>query len=164
MFPGIGALAGMPSDFRFPFDSLLELRGILSAEEIQTPNDRDRKGDPIRHVAKCGLASATTIGCLTGFKSHVRRYFALGSRDSVEAAVYPHNNNSHNNDSGPFSKAGDSGSVIVDARGKFVALLTSGTGPTDTSDITYGSPMHWLWDIIKAEFPGADLYFDSDDH
>ena len=158
MFPGIGT-AGMPSDFRFPFDSLLELRGILSAKEIQTPNDRDRKGDPIRHVAKCGLASATTIGCLTGFESHVRRYFALGSRDSVEAAVYP-----HNNDSGPFSKAGDSGSIIVDARGKFVALLTSGTGPTDTSDITYGSPIHWLWDIIKAEFPGADLDFEDDNH
>jgi hypothetical protein len=154
-FPRIGVV----SKLCYPFENLLELQGIISAEEIQTPNDRDYKGNPMQHVVKRGLTSHTTVGCLTGFESHVRRYFTLGSRDSVEAAVY-----TYNNDSGPFSKPGDSGSIIVDARGKFVALLTSGTGPTDTSDITYGSPMHWLWDIIKAEFPGANLYFEDDNH
>jgi hypothetical protein len=66
-----------------------KLRGILSAEEIRTPNNKDHKGDPMRYVIKRGLTTLTTIGCLTGFESHVRRYFALGSRDSVEAAVYP---------------------------------------------------------------------------
>jgi hypothetical protein len=88
----------------------------------------------------------------------VRRYFFLGSLDSVEAAVYR-----YDNDSGPFSRRGDSGSVIVDALGKFVALLTGGTGPADSPDITFGSPMYWLWEIIEAQFPGADLYFEDDD-
>jgi len=101
----------------------------------------------------------TTIGRLNGFESHVRRYFTLGKHDSVEAAVY-----SYDNDSGPFSKRGDSGSIIVDALGKFVALLTGGTGLTDSSDITFGSPMYWLWEIIKVEFPGACLYFEDDDN
>ena len=101
----------------------------------------------------------TTIGCLTGFESHVHRYFALDSRDSVEAAVYP-----YDNDSGPFSRVRDSGSIIVDALGKFVALLTGGTGPTDSSDITFGSPMYWLWETIKVQFPGANLYFEDDDN
>ena len=154
MYPRINA----PSDFHYPAERLLELRGILSAEEMRTPNNKDRKGDPMRYVIKHGHTTLTTIGCLTGFESHVRRYFALGSRDSVEASVY-----AYDNDSGPFSKSGDSGSIIVDARGKFVALLTSGTGPTDSSDITFGSPMHWLWEIIEAEFPGANLYFEDDD-
>ena len=72
----------------------------------------------------------------------------------MEAAVLP-----YDNDSGPFSRGGDSGSIIIDARSKFIALLTGGTGPTDSSDIMFGSPMYCLWEIIKAKFPGADLYF-----
>ncbi|KAL6306401.1 hypothetical protein BKA93DRAFT_729418, partial [Sparassis latifolia] len=144
MYPRINA----PSDFDYPAERLLELRGILSAEEIRTPNNKDHKGDPMRYVIKRGLTTLTTIGCLSGFESHVRRYFALGSRDSVEAAVYP-----YDNDSGPFSRGGNSGSIIVDALGKVVALLTGGMGPTDSSDITFGSPMYWLWEIIKAQFP-----------
>jgi hypothetical protein len=148
-----------PSNFEYPADRLLKPQGILSAEEIHTPNNKDHNGDPMRYVIKRGLTTLTTIGCLTGFESHVRRYFALGTRDSVEAAVYP-----YDNDSGPFSRSGDSGSIIVDALGKFVALLTGGMDPTDSSDITFGSPMYWLWEIIKAEFPGANLYFKDDDN
>jgi hypothetical protein len=155
MYPRIDA----PSDFDYPAERLLELRGILSAEEIRTPNNKDHKGDPMRYVLKRGLTTLTTIGCLNGFESHVRRYFTLGNCDSVEAAVYP-----YDNDSGPFSRRGDSGSIIVDALGKFVALLTGGTGPTDSSDITFGSPMYWLWEIIKAEFRSANLYFEDDDN
>ncbi|KAI6154798.1 hypothetical protein BKA82DRAFT_23219 [Pisolithus tinctorius] len=64
----------------------------------------------------------------------------------------------------PFSMYGDSGSIIVDALGKFVALLTGGTGPTDSSDIMSGTPMHWLWDVIKTRFPGASLYFEDDNN
>ncbi|KAF8464347.1 hypothetical protein DFH94DRAFT_785619 [Russula ochroleuca] len=155
MYPRIDA----PSDFDYPVERLLELRGILSAEEIRTPNNKDHKGNAMRYVIKRGLTTLTTIGCLNGFESHVRRYFALGSRDSVEAAVYPYDNNS-----GPFSRGGDSGSIIVDALGKFVALLTGGTGATDSSDITFGTPMYWLWEIIKAQFSGANLDFEDDDN
>ena len=149
---------GVSSDFDYPAERLLELRGILTAEEIRTPDNADRNGDPVRYVIKRGLATLTTIGCLNGFESHVRRYSALGSRDSVEAAVY-----SHGNGSGPFSMGGDSGSIIVDAHGKFVALLTGGTGPTHSPDITFCSPMFWLWDIIEAQFPGANLSFEDND-
>ncbi|KAI6007536.1 hypothetical protein F5J12DRAFT_720683, partial [Pisolithus orientalis] len=154
MYPLVDA----PSDFDYPVDRLLNLRGILSAE-IRTPNNEDHKGDPMRYVIKRGLTTLTTIGCLNGFESHVRRYCALGSRDSVETAVYP-----YDTISGPFSRGRDSESIIVDALGKFVALLTGGTGPTDTSEITFGTPMHWLWDVIKTQFPGANLYFDADDN
>ena len=33
-----------------------------------------------------------------------------------------------------------------------------------TSDIMFGSPMYWLWEIIKAEFRGANLYFVDEDN
>ena len=129
---------GVSSDSDYPVERLLELRGIPSAEEIRTPNNKDRNGDPMRYIIKFGLTMLTTISCLTGFVSHVHRYFALGSCDSVEAAVYP-----YTNDSSPFSRGGNSGSIIVDALGKFVALLTSGVGPIHSSDITFGLPMYW---------------------
>src|SRR5258706_14104419 len=67
----------------------LELRGILSTEEIRTPNNTGHDGVPTRYVMKLGHTTLTALGCLTGFESHVRRYFAVGSRNSVEAAVYP---------------------------------------------------------------------------
>lgn len=68
-----------------------------------------------------------------------------------------------------FSVGGDSGSLVVDADGKFTALLTGGSninpndGLVDKTDITYATPMHWLWRIISAKFPGANLYWSNDD-
>lgn len=72
---------------------------------------KDRTDEPVRYVIKRGLTTHTTVGCLTGFESHVRRYFALGigKRDSVEAAILP-----YDTDHRSFSIPGDSGSVIVD--------------------------------------------------
>ena len=148
----------VPSNFDYPANRLPVLRIILSGEEIRTPS-KDCKGDPTRYVMKRGLTTSTTVGCLNGFEFHVCRYFTLGRRNSVEAAVY-----SFYNDSSPFSEGGDSGSAIVDAFSKFTVLLTGGMGSAYFSDITFGTPMCWLWGIIKAEFPGAKLYFGDDDN
>jgi hypothetical protein len=145
-----------PHEFVYPSEGLFKLRGILTQEEIRTPNNKTPQGDPIRRVIKRGFTTLTTVGGLSGFLSHVRRYFVTGNIDSVEVAIHPHNSNS-----GPFSRGGDSGSVIVDDLGRFVALLTGGTGNTDSSDITFGTPMHWLWLLILAKFDGANLYWDD---
>ena len=40
----------------------------------------------------------------------------------------------------PLSRGGDSGAAIVGANNDFIAQLTSGSGPTDSSGITYGTP------------------------
>ena len=145
-----------PHEFVYPPEGLFELRGILTQEEIRTPNNKTLQGDPIRRVIKRGFTTLTTVGGLSGFSSYARRYFTTGNLDSVEATIHPHN-------SCPFSKRGDSGSAIVDAKGRFVALLTGGTGKTDSLDITYGTPMHWLWPLILAKFDGANLYWGNDD-
>jgi len=145
------------SDFVYPHDRLLKLQDILSAKEIRKPNNKDIRENDMLYVIKHGSTTLTTIGCLTGFESVVRRYSILGPLDSTEAAIHP-----YNNQSGPFSRGGDSGAIIVDALGKFVGLLLGGTGLTDSSDITYASPMHWVWEIIKVKFSGANLYWDDD--
>ena len=76
-------------------------RDSLRRRDTHTHN-KDRNGDPMRCIIICSLTTLTTVGCSTGFVSHVYRYFALGSRDSVEAAVCPYDNGS-----GPFSRGGD---------------------------------------------------------
>jgi hypothetical protein len=143
--------------FDYPYDDrLFKLRGILTADQISQPYNQDLKGDPVRFVIKRGHTTLTTIGRLARFESHQRRYSLVGTFDSIEAAIYPYDNKF-----GPFSRCGDSGALITDPEGKFTALLTSGTGPIDLSDITYATPMYWLWeDVIRPQFPGADLYFD----
>ena len=147
----------VPSEFDYPEDRLYQLKVILAAAKIRESNSQDIMGDPTRFVIKRGLTTLTTIGRLNGFESHQRRYGLFGNFDSVEAAVYP-----YDNDSGPFSRGGDSGAAIVGANNDIVAQLTGGAGPTDSSDITYGTPMEWLWNIvIKGEFPNAVLFFDN---
>ena len=161
MYPRIGAA----SDFNYPVGRLLELRGILSKEATRKPTNKDSKGD-LKHfvIKRSPTGSFTTIGFLSGFESHRRQYLGDATRDSVEAAIVPYyHGGPFSNGSGQFSTGGDSGSIIVDALGKFVALLTGGTGPTVSPDITFGTPMHWLWEVIKAKFEGANLYFDDDD-
>ncbi|KAL5633143.1 hypothetical protein ACGC1H_003589 [Rhizoctonia solani] len=144
------------SKFDYPYDRLFKLGAILSAAKMREPTSQNRKGDPVHFVIKRGPATHTTIGRLTGFESHKRLYLLLGNLDSVEVAIYP-----YNNDYGPFSKSGDSGALIAGSLAEFGALLTSGTGSTDSCDITYGTPMFWLWnDVIKPQFPDANLYFD----
>jgi hypothetical protein len=147
----------VPSDFKYPDNGLLDLRGMLTANQINNPTNLNLQGDRVRRVLKRGFTTNTTIGTLTKFMSFVRQYFQTGNRESLEVAIL-----SHEQDSGTFSKGGDSGSIIVSTIGEFLALLTGGTNKgTDSPDITYATLFEWVWDLVKAEFPGANLYFDN---
>ncbi|KAJ3529530.1 hypothetical protein NM688_g7841 [Phlebia brevispora] len=148
-----------PHEFEYPEEGLLKLHGFLSDENIRNSHNKTLEGDPIRCVIKRGPKTLTTVGDLSGYLSHVRRNFLTGEMNLTEVAIHP-----HNNDTVPFSRDGDSGSIIVDASGVLVALLTGGAGQTDLSDITNGIPMFWLWNLILAKFPGANLYWDDDDN
>ncbi|KAI6152619.1 hypothetical protein BKA82DRAFT_4512578 [Pisolithus tinctorius] len=106
------------------------------------------------YVIKHGLTTLTTIGRATGCFSYASEYFSNQThRDSIEWAILP-----YDSDSGAFSKGGDSGSVIACGTGDFGGLLTGGSGKTESSDVNYATPMFWLWVIIKAKFPNANLY------
>ncbi len=53
-----------------------------------------------------------------------------------------------------FLKPGDSGSVIVDGLGKIGGVLNGGT---ESLEVTYATPMWWLWPRVKQQFPNAYL-------
>jgi hypothetical protein len=143
--------------FRYPLDRLFRLRDILPAAEIIDPNSRDHNGNPVRYVIKRASTKRTTIGCLGGFDSYQRRYNSLGHMDSIEMAIF-----SYNDDSGPFSRPGDSGAVFADSHAKFGGLVTGGTRPIDSSDVTYATPMVWLWNkVLKINYSRANLYFED---
>ena len=148
----------VPSEFRCPQRGLAEVKGILTAEQINEPNRKDGEGELIRRVIKRGMTSKTTVGGMTKLRTHVRHYLSLGPRDSIEVTILPHPDLP-----GPFSRGGDSGALITDPFFRFVALLTSGSGMgnADLSDITYGTPFDWIWNLVKDEYPGAVLYFDD---
>lgn len=147
----------VPSEFEYPLDGLANIQGMLTVDEINKPNNLNLAGGAIRRVIKRGVTTNTTVGTMTKFKTHTRQYLSLGTpRDSIKVTILP-----HSDPPGPFSCSSDSGALIIDALFKFVALLTGGTGNTDTSDITYGTPIEWVWGLIKVRFPGANLYFEN---
>ncbi|KAF8467938.1 hypothetical protein DFH94DRAFT_795956 [Russula ochroleuca] len=150
MYPRTDAQSG----FKYPAERLLELRGILAEDRMRHPDTKDHDGENCLYVIKRGLTTLTTIGRATGLFSYAREYFPNQThRDSIEWAILP-----YDNDSGAFSKGGDSGSMIASGTGEFGGLLTGGSGKTESSDTTYGTPMFWLWLVIKAKFPNANLY------
>lgn len=160
--------------FKYPVDRLYRLKSILPVSKIGEPANKDIMGDHTRFVLKRGVETHTTVGCLKGFDSHQRYTSLYGKLDSVEAAVYPYGDNKHPASGGGgggridcFGTGGDSGAVIVGAKNDVVAQLTGGTGSSKdscSSDIIYGTPMEWLWNVvIKGEFPDAVLFSDTDE-
>ena len=88
---------------------------MLTADQLTNPNTAsDLQGDRTRRVLKRGFATNTTVGTLTRFMSFVRKYSTTGNMDSLELPIL-----SHENEPGTFSKGGDSGSLIVSARGVY---------------------------------------------
>ena len=153
----LNARTDVSSTFQYPTDGLLTLRGVLKAQQIINPDNMSLKGNPVRRVIKHGFTTNTTVGTVTRFTSFVRKYFPTGNLDSIELPIIP-----HEDDTGTFSKGGDSGSIIVSAKGEFISLLTSGTNiGTDGSDITYSTPFEWIWELVCQKFPGANLYWDD---
>jgi len=148
----------VPSGFKYPEDGLLPLQGILTAEQVKNPDTKNLQGNPARRVLKRGFTTNTTVGTVTRFMSFVRKYFPTGNLESLELPIIP-----HENETGTFSKGGDSGSTIVSPLGEFVSLLTGGTnkGTGGGSDITYSTMFEWVWELVLAEFPGANLYWDD---
>lgn len=150
MYPRTHAQSG----FKYPAERLLVLRDILAEDCMRHPKTKDHDGENSLYVIKRGLTTLTTIGRATGCFSYAREYFSNQThRDSIEWAILP-----YDSDSGAFSKGGDSGSMIACGTGEFGGLLTGGSGRMESSDITYATPMFWLWLIIKAEFSNANLY------
>jgi len=153
--PDVFTLKMYPRDdglttFKYPSDRLLPLRDMISEELMRRPDMLDHDNESCLIVIKSGNATGVTIGRATGIFSFVRDDDT--GEESREWAIYNYDKNS-----GVFSAPGDSGSIVVDGRGRIGGLLTGGAGKVETSDVTYVTPMFWLWPRIKKHFPDAHL-------
>jgi len=140
-----------PPSFDYPGDRFHKFSGFIPDEDMWKTNSktRDHDNDPVIMVMKRGHASGLTVGRLNTIRSFTRYYledeFGTLSREdevgimSKEVAVL-----SRNSESGPFSKVGDSGSSVVDGKGRIAGLLTGGAGVSDSSDCTYVTSINFL--------------------
>jgi hypothetical protein len=139
--------------FKYPTDRLLKLSDTISIDEMRHPQVVDEDGEKCIMVLKNGGNTGRTIGRANTIFSYTRHHFENSPGIiSKEWAILPVDRKS-----GPFSAPGDSGSVIVDGRGRFGGLLTGGSGATETPDITYATPISIVLECLgdfgfKANF------------
>lgn len=143
--------------FEYPRNGLLQLRGVLQEDELRHPTMLDKDGESCLLVLKNGNTSGLTMGRASGITSFVRwddPDCGLTPATSEELAIHPYSKYD-----GPFSEPGDSGSVVADSQGRIAGILTGGsTSITDSADISYATPYHWLEQRIKDTCPGFHLY------
>ncbi|KAF4573394.1 hypothetical protein EYR36_007908 [Pleurotus pulmonarius] len=152
---------GSDWNFQYPVDHHLPLRGIIGDEDMRIPGMKDRNGDPCLLVVKTGAGTGTSIGKANGVRSVVRTYNPEGERAeeaSVAWCVLPLAYDGTRSVE-PFAGDGDSGSVVVDIRGRLGGMLTGGGGWGSSLvgfDTTYVTPFWWLLERIRANgFPDA---------
>jgi len=132
---------------------LLQISGAVPENEICHPTQRNAHGDPAMPVIKNGSTTGTTVGWVNGLKSLVRHYDSYDiDFTSLETTIVPYGGR------GAFSGGGDSGSIILDRKGRIVALLTGGGGEMDGTDITFATAWYELEPLIKKTLPGVHLY------
>ncbi|KAG8968959.1 hypothetical protein FRB90_010782, partial [Tulasnella sp. 427] len=118
-----------PSSFKYPGDRLVKFFGTILDSQMGNPDRKtlDHDHDPVIMVIKRGSTSGLTVGRLNSIRSVMRYYFkGKPGQSSREVAVLPRNSKS-----GAFSEPGDSGSVVIDGKGRVAGILTGGSGTTE---------------------------------
>ncbi|GJJ08866.1 hypothetical protein Clacol_003086 [Clathrus columnatus] len=142
------------ANFKYPYESLMQLRDFVKYDELRHPTMLDANGEVCFPVVKNGAGTGVRFGRATEIESFVREYkdHAIHST-SMEIAIY-----SYSYDDGAFSSPGDSGSVVADANHRIVGMITGGAGQADRTDVTYLSPYDFLNERIKKAFPHSYLF------
>lgn len=127
---------------------------VFTDKEMRNPTALDQHGEPCITVLKRGRTTDLTVGRANNVFSHRRHYVEdKGSGVSKEWAILPFGKNS-----GSFSEGGGSGSVVVHGAGRIGGILTSGTGSTDSTDITFVTPISFILRVIHSHKPLAKAY------
>jgi hypothetical protein len=103
----------------------------------------DANGDPCLVVFKNGAKTRTTIGKANNVSSYTRNHFAGQHQESREWPVIATDKHL-----GAFSAKGDSGSCIADAFNRFGGIVTGGSGATESSDVTYVTPISFIMKVL----------------
>ncbi|MCJ1462978.1 hypothetical protein MMC07_001582 [Pseudocyphellaria aurata] len=145
-----------PSSFKYPGDRLLRFSGVISDMDMLKPDPktRDYDNEPTIMVIKNGNTTDLTVGRLNTIRAFTRFYFdgQPGSM-SKEIAVL-----SRNSKSGPFSARGDSGSVVVDGKGRVCGMITGGDGTTESSDCTFVTSINFILTRLAAHGIHANIF------
>ncbi|KAH8119864.1 hypothetical protein DFH11DRAFT_1556979 [Phellopilus nigrolimitatus] len=145
-----------PHSFDYPGNRLLRFSGTVSDEEMRRPpsHTQDQDKDAVIMVLKNGNTSGLTVGRLNNVRSVVRHYFeGQPGVASKEVAVLPRTSKS-----GAFSAPGDSGSVVVDGKGRVCGILTGGDGATDVSDVTFVTSINFLLKRLAENGVKANIF------
>jgi hypothetical protein len=141
------------ADFAYPQDGLLSIFDVVSESKKRQPTQRNGRGSPGMPIIKTGLTTGTTVGWLSELESLVRHYDFYDIKfTSFKTTIVPYGGR------GAFSKGGDSGSIILDRKGRIVTLLTGGGGLTGKTDATFATAWYGLEPHIKNTLEGIHLY------
>ncbi|KIP08977.1 hypothetical protein PHLGIDRAFT_39085, partial [Phlebiopsis gigantea 11061_1 CR5-6] len=113
-----------PHSFEYPGDRLLRFCDTVADAEMYNPSPKtkDQDNDPVIMVLKNGSTTNLTVGRLNTIRAFTRTYFqGEPGKMSKEIAVLPRTSKS-----APFSDKGNSGSVVVDGKGRVCGILTGG--------------------------------------
>ncbi|CUS12723.1 unnamed protein product [Tuber aestivum] len=132
------------SSFKYPPDGLVKLAGQVPESALFDLPMRDVNKEPCLIVFKNGAATGTTTGRANRVSSYTRRYFAGKYQESREWPVIATDKRSV-----AFSSRGDSGSCVADAYARVGGIITGGGGATDTSDVTYVTPISFIMKVLQ---------------
>ncbi|PWW76374.1 hypothetical protein C7212DRAFT_278668 [Tuber magnatum] len=125
--------------FKFPPSRLVKLIGEVPESDLVKPPMLDANSDPCLVVFKNGAMTGTTIGKANNVSSYTRSNFSGQYMESREWPVI-----ATDKYSSPFSRAGDSGSCVADAYSRVGGIITGGSGATDSTDVTYVTPISFI--------------------
>ena len=130
---------------------------------MRAPDLKDRDGNSCLLVYKNGSVTGLTLGHANGFFAINRMYkddstVAEGTSREWVILNYGEDEGPCSRPcaatSGPFSRPGDSGSLVVDVRGRIGGVMHASGGKHETPDITYATPWWWLLERVKKNgFP-----------
>ncbi|KAG7450882.1 uncharacterized protein BT62DRAFT_1046042 [Guyanagaster necrorhizus] len=101
--------------------------------------------EPCLVIFKNGANTLTTISKANNVSSYMCTHFAGKYWELREWLIIPTDKNS-----GPFSRKGDSGSCITDIFCRIVGILTGSSGATDSSDVTYVTPISFIMKVLHT--------------
>ncbi|QRW07475.1 hypothetical protein RhiLY_06474 [Ceratobasidium sp. AG-Ba] len=141
--------------FEYP-GNRLDFFGLIPDEQMAKHNNKvlDNDKDSGIMSVKRGGASGLTVGRLNTLRSIVRHYFeGKPSQSSREAAIYPRNSNS-----GASSEPGDSGTAVIDGKGRVAGILIGGAGTTESFDCTYVTSINFIIKRLQEHGYEPDIF------
>jgi hypothetical protein len=134
-----------PTSFKFPASRLVTLQDQVPESALFKQPMRDANSDLCLVIFKNSAKTGTTIGKANNVSSYTRNYFAGQYQESREWPVIPTDKYSR-----AFSTKGDSGSCVADAFSRIGGILTGGSGATESSDVTYVTPISFIMKVLHA--------------